>query len=401
VDEKVFDVSKPHKVLPDASGKPIIVGHHPEMVDPMVRDHVPPKPITVNDAETKAESEPIDGPLSAEDSPKTEIGTPAPSAGETISPDGFGENTKDSPPPAPLDLPAEPPAVQLPADQAPAETELPIKPEQPAPKNQDWHPDSQLPIPAPGGAHHVSIKRKRTPLIVLAAVAALLAIYALLDSGLVGNVNLPLHIFKQESAPPPETATEQSATAQTSTSSSPPSTGLAAYSVKNTDISFSYPASWGVPIETAEPGYTKRGGNNQSNGTYAYLVNFATNKDVQIAITSGQYLPIARGSSYYDYQKWCTGSADGKIYKELLRFSSTAGVDTPTTTTCDQGPLSDSTKLDDAVVVQVKTTNPDGSSLGDLYTQNLDSNDFPAIRVKDASSANSENIKKLLASIKA
>jgi hypothetical protein len=33
---KIFDVSKPHKVVPSASSRPLIVGHHPLMPDPMV-----------------------------------------------------------------------------------------------------------------------------------------------------------------------------------------------------------------------------------------------------------------------------------------------------------------------------------------------------------------------------
>src|SRR3954465_4952486 len=34
---KVFDVSRPSQTGPDATSKPIIVGHHPMMSDPMVR----------------------------------------------------------------------------------------------------------------------------------------------------------------------------------------------------------------------------------------------------------------------------------------------------------------------------------------------------------------------------
>src|SRR4051812_36724999 len=37
-DPGVFDVSKPHKTQPSATSRPIIVGHHPQVSDPMVKE---------------------------------------------------------------------------------------------------------------------------------------------------------------------------------------------------------------------------------------------------------------------------------------------------------------------------------------------------------------------------
>src|SRR5438309_2364197 len=36
-DTKVFDVAKPSQAQPDSTARPVIVGHRPQMSDPMVR----------------------------------------------------------------------------------------------------------------------------------------------------------------------------------------------------------------------------------------------------------------------------------------------------------------------------------------------------------------------------
>jgi hypothetical protein len=41
---KVFDVAKPSKSYPDASSKPIIVGHRPQINDPMMKEDTLPVP---------------------------------------------------------------------------------------------------------------------------------------------------------------------------------------------------------------------------------------------------------------------------------------------------------------------------------------------------------------------
>src|SRR5262249_11366538 len=115
-----------------------------------------------------------------------------------------------------------------------------------------------------------------------------------------------------------------------------------------------YPTAWGAPAVTTDPGYSQRSSTAKSDGTYAYIVNFATNKDVQMAFTSAKYLPATRTSLYYDYLQWCTGTNDAKVYKSLMHFTTSAGVDTPSTVTCDQGPLTDATKLNSAAILQAK-----------------------------------------------
>ncbi|OGL37655.1 hypothetical protein A3E49_03045 [Candidatus Saccharibacteria bacterium RIFCSPHIGHO2_12_FULL_49_19] len=392
MDERVFDISKPHHSKPHGTAKPVIVGHHPQMPDPMLREHAPDKPTT--------------GSLPGTDTPMDNLPTEGPADTANVPPvsgaDNFMEQPQtDSLPTSKLPDISPQPIVHGPSglhqaaelgshSGAPADqTSLPTG-------QAGWHPSSELPIPAHHGHHVSSRSRKKLPLIVLAAVIVLMGVYAAIDAGLIlSGTNLPFHIFGEDDG-----TTEQTATpAQPSSASTLPA-GFAAYRLEDTDISFAYPVSWGLPNTVADPGFSKRGGSNQSDTTYAYLVNFANNKDVQVAVTSGQFLPAVRPALYYDFQRWCSGTADGKLYKQILHFSTANSVDTPTTVTCDQGPLADASKLDNGVIVQLKTTNPDGTPLGDLYTANLNGNDWPVLRVRDVTSANAELIKLLLASVK-
>lgn len=385
MDNRVFDVSKPQHSKPDASGKPIIVGHHPQMTDPMVKEHQP-KQLTEHHMAVKPSSPLETNPPPVENSPPTDQ--------QAVN---FGANpiTPNQPVddishvPKSLDAPEKYP--HLPDPSLPVNLAAKASPQAP---NQDWHPEEKLPIPGPNGHH--GHRRKKLPLTVLFVVVLILAVYALIDSKTIDiGIKLPVHIFNQDQA------TKESSTpvaVQVSVSSTPAST--ATYTVKNSDISFTYPTAWGTPTSTTDSGYSQRGGTNQPSGIYAYLLSFSKNKDIQIAVTASQYLPVARDSLYYDYLRWCTGTADGKIYKSLLGFSTANGVDTPTTAICNQGPLADAVKIDDNTIAQLKTKNSDGSVLGDLYTANLASNDLPVLRVKDATSANSEAIKKLLDSLK-
>ena len=62
---KIFDINKPHKVAPSASSRPLIVGHHPLMPDPMVleqREQFPKiniqEPLTLAPSPAPANPEP-------------------------------------------------------------------------------------------------------------------------------------------------------------------------------------------------------------------------------------------------------------------------------------------------------------------------------------------------------
>jgi hypothetical protein len=240
-------------------------------------------------------------------------------------------------------------------------------------------------------------------LLFMAVVAAYLAI----DAGLIkSDVNLPFHIFNKQKTSSSTSATQSKAAAPQPVSQPPAQsavpTGFTTYKVDGADVSFAYPTAWGTPTVTKDPGFSKRGSTNKSDGTHAYLVDFATNKDTEVALTSSKYLPAARAALYYDFLQWCTGTNDGKLYKQTLKFTTDAGkVDTPGTITCDQGPMTDAVKLDDTTTIfQQKTKDATGAVIGDLYTKNLPTKDLTVLRVKDAQSKNGDDIKKLLATIK-
>jgi hypothetical protein len=434
---KVFDVSKPNKTSPDSTSRPLIVGHRPMAIDPMVKEEF-------SDEEPKASHTPIHVSMGDDSKPEELLAHPSEPEIPSIAKEDI-EKALSSIEPEKVEEPEEPKedghedhehtkepehSEEHPAEPMPSEHEEPgeHKDESSAlgftslhslipsdsdddknPKGDDSHPMENAgwqdapPLEIPRGAG----PRRRWPKVLgWAAFLALLIIvagYLVIDLGLVkSDVNLPFHIFNKQqkktaavTAPAPSVQTPPAAP----TGPVVPD-GFTAYKLVGSGISFDYPTVWGKPTATADPGFSKRGGTNKTDGTYAYLVSFAANKDVQVVATSSKYLPPARGAQYYDFLEWCTGTNDGKFYKQSLHFTTTAGVDTPGTIACDQGPLTDATKLDDLTIVQLKAKDSDGkTALGDLYTQNLNKGDYSVLRVKDAAMANADNIKKLLATV--
>ncbi len=233
----VFDVNKPGRVRPEATSRPIIVGHHPEMPDPMVihrplhhyrsqpKTPSPPEKIPISNAPISTPT--IDGILagpppaptgsSAAAQPPTEEpkGPPAIMEGEPLQSPPFGTPAKESHPPnthyskAPQLESVTPPADQ---DSQPAVTGADIKP---------------LAIPA----EHRRKDIWRWLLIFL--VILLVGLYLLIDAGLIASkINLPFHIFKQE-LPPVYTPASSQTTAS-----------LASYEAKDFGFKFAYPSGW-------------------------------------------------------------------------------------------------------------------------------------------------------------
>jgi hypothetical protein len=238
--------------------------------------------------------------------------------------------------------------------------------------------------------------------LILALLLILVAAYLAIDAGLIASgIKLPFHIFKQKTAVPTASTTPPTTKQQQNT---PPASSLPAgfdkYSLTGTDITIAAQSSWGKPESASEEGFTSRSASAKSDGVYAYLVTFPNNKDVQIAVTSSKFLPAARGAQYYDFLQWCTGTNDGKIYKSILNFTTANGASTPSTISCDQGPLTDATKLSPNSIVQLKTKDASGTVIGDLYTKNLSETSLPVFRIKDASMTNGDNIKLMLPTIK-
>lgn len=383
---KPFDMTHPNQVTPHSAGRPVIVGHHPVMSDPMLRPmhHTPPQPqpsLPPQPAPTDpyspqpplADPQPQPQPHPYIPQPTAVPPQPVQPAAQPFEPIGA--------------LPTQP-AAQVPP---PAAGQPPMPPGSPAP-HMAHH---ELPI-----ANHKSKGfgiKKVLLFIVLPLLALFVLFYLLIDAGVINsNVNLPFHIFKKQQNQVASNGSNTASTTPPPASSSVPA-GFSAYKDSNLPFTFNYPTLWGTPTVTTEQGYSKRGGTNKADGTYAYLVNFATNKDVQIAVTSAKYLPPTRPAAlYYDFLGWCTGQNSSEYFKSILTFTSASGVDTPSSVTCDQGPLTDVTKIDTSTIVQINTKAADGSNLGSIYTKNLDSTDIPVVRIKDATGKNGDSIKIIL-----
>jgi hypothetical protein len=384
-ENRVFDVSKPNRVSPSATSRPVIVGHHPIMNDPMVKN------------------EQISGGGSVQPTkiPITESGI---TVGEAMAAQ-----------PAPMDQ-GSPAVFSDPADEP--EPQAAIVPEANHPESVAHgpfteidppaaaEPQPELPKPAPHsephieGLHFPAAKRRNPSKMIFAGILVLLvAAYLALDSGLVNaGVSMPFHIFKQK-AKVATTAPAPAASQPVVTAPSLPA-GFKEYKLASTNLTFAAPAAWGDPTSITDPGYSKRSTGAQSDGTYAYLVNFATNKNMQVAVTSSKYLPAARATQYYDYLQWCTGSSDGQIYESTLNFSTANKVDSPTTITCNQGPVVGAQKLDASTIVQPKALDAAKAVIGDIYTRNLTDPDLVVFRVKDAAMTSGTDIKQLLNTVK-
>jgi len=401
-ENRVFDVAKPGRSAPQPTSKPVIVGHQPTLNDPMMKDGdsslnfgtESPTKISVMDHSGGPVITPPKGSASTTDTDHNSwISTPAdePTPSHVPSPD--------------LNLPEEPdtsPLTDTPAVEQTASDGHEKVPHEAAAANQ---PVAE--VPAPDFTGHVEGLHLATPkrgghgkFIILVLLILLIGAYLLIDSGTIGSgINLPFHIFKQKTpAPAASTSSTQS---KVNTASSVPA-GFTKYNIADTTVTFAAPTAWGAPTSVNDPGYTARGGTNKSDGTYAYIVNFAANKDVEIAVTSAKYLPAARGSLYYDFLQWCIGTNDNKYYLQTMHFTTSADkTDTPATITCDQGPLAGAQKIDDSTILITQVKANDGKTvIGDVYTKNLNNSDLPVFRVKDAAMTNGADIKQLLGTVK-
>lgn len=332
-DRKFFDVSRPRPTSPPPTSRPIIVGQGPPMNDPMIRE------------------------------PQEELPQPAaPNLTDVSAPHEASPSLTPSPP---QDTQLPPPgSVVTPATPQPS-VDLPLTPE------------PQTPVQFPAGTPAYSHK-PRLWVWVLIFLVLLAAIYAVIDYKT--DWKLPFEIFSSSQV---EQTDSQAAPSEPELPA-----GFSEYQPTGTQIKFAYPTAWGTPTTTAEPGFSQRGTGKQSDGAYAYIVRFADNADIEIAITTSRYLPPQRTALYYDYLQWCIGTHDGKVYRQTLHFTTVNGVDTPGTVACDDGPLVDTSKVNDAVIVQ-----------GDVYTANLSDAAVPVLRVKDAKMTSGDDIETLLSTV--
>ncbi len=201
-DKKHFDISKPRQHGPDPTSKPIIVGHHPMMPDPMIREEreKAAKPINVTSAD---EPEPVDvtpaeKPAAEPDQPEPKPDkipdladisapheaspalTPSPELKpepETLQPTAVAEST-----PGAVFSPAEPVAAIHP----PSPPVTPTQPTQPEPPAGE-----QLHIPA---GHAVVHHKPRIWVWTVVVLIVLVWAYAAVDA--LTDTKLPIEFFK-------------------------------------------------------------------------------------------------------------------------------------------------------------------------------------------------------------
>jgi hypothetical protein len=429
-DTKIFDVAKPGRSAPSPTSRPIIPGHDTPGVDTMLSGNVsqpqsPTSPSTTPIHVAMADEEPVNV-ISQPGQPGHQ-----PDGNRTnLNNVNFEPQESSRPPagaPAPLheldEQPQQPDESSGGGNFTPLSTLIPNSDSKSdtgeygshhidkLPENHNGDPGwrEAPPLPASKGAGPKSRWPKILAWLLMLLLITAAGMYLAIDDGLIkSNIKLPFHIFnKQKTSAPTVTKTT---VVKTSPPQSPPPAesvvpaGFTAYTVAGSGANFAYPTTWGAPAVTKAPGFSKRGGTNKSDGTYAYIIDFATNKDVQLALTSSKYLPAADSKLYYQSLQWCLGTNDGKYYKQTLHFTTDSSkVDTPGTVSCDQGPLTDATKIDSASIVQLKTNAADTPTVqlpADLYTKNLDSKDIPVLHVRDKGMKSGDGIKKLLTTIK-
>jgi len=421
-DQRVFDVTRPSKVGPPATSKPVIVGHRPTVSDPMVKGdgenptNAAPKvtsvPVLMGDEpepgekkpeEPKVETElPTDKPAVPEEPVEPVLPHLAPMdmpKNEEPKKSGGSDNEHKYTPLSVLlggedsKKPKETPKSDLPTE----------KPSTGGPSGADdgSHLVGTLPLPHTRGAGPTSRWKKVLGWLLVVLLIVFIGLYLAVDAGWIKtSIKLPFDFINNSQPAKTTTTTTPSTAPKNSAPKSNLPAGFVLYSVKSTSVSFAYPTAWGKPSVTKDAGYSSRGVGKESDGVHAYLINFSKNKDVQVALTSAKLLPVARATLYYDYLQWCVGSVDSLVYKQSLHFNSASGVDTPTTAVCDQGPLNDSTKIDVNTIVQTKTKDAGGSVIGDLYTRNVKDTDYPVVRLLDKSMKLSETINKVLNTVK-
>jgi hypothetical protein len=233
--------------------------------------------------------------------------------------------------------------------------------------------------------------------ILILIIVVLLGGYAAADDGMIpGGSHLPYHVFSHYKAASSTSANGASPT--TSTSSIP--AGFSQYQLSDASVQFDAPTAWGTPSFASDPGYSSRGGGAKSDGTHAFLVTFAQNKDVQLSFTSGSLLPAsASDNRYFDALQWCQGSIDQKFYLQRLLYTSANKVDTPANVACDEGPLP-ATQIDASTIEIAKAKSTAGGTLGDMYIKNLSGNQNAVVmRALDSTMSNGDNVKTLLTTV--
>ena len=350
--KKHFDISKPRRLGPDPTSKPIIVGHHPTMPDPMIREQAvrAPRPINITDADTP---QPVTVTPTPESKPElkvldlSDLSSPSePSAprSETTVPVGNEEPASSTtipitePQPSHTFNPTAPPQPEQPTSPVspdplqPPTSSLPPEPAVPDPPTATSH----VPVPAaatpqtpaavqpaihdevhiPAG-HDVAVRHKPRLWVWAIVTLILLAwIYAAVDA--LTEIKLPIEFFKKEAK---ITETQRSSITPPSAESTQPTMkvsvteladGRIEYKNETLGFKFAYPKDWGNPID-----------NNSEFGNQEGYVHyeFAEQKGIKIASFPKNACPqgdggqISTAQGWYEknakfYVTWCKNSPE-------------------------------------------------------------------------------------------
>jgi hypothetical protein len=210
-DKKYFDVSKPRRHAPNPTSKPIIVGHHPMMPDPMIREkrqkssksiHIfsePKESTTTDNYQPKTNKLPDLADISApyETSPSLTPSASQPSDSVPTSADSSesAPATVVSPPESSLQSDKTRPTSSQMTPQTPL-TQSPDKPlssfskEQFLPELSEPPAGQELHIPA---GHVTSYHKPRIWVWVIVVLVILAWIYAAIDA--LTTTKLPIELF--------------------------------------------------------------------------------------------------------------------------------------------------------------------------------------------------------------
>jgi hypothetical protein len=209
---KVFDVSRPSKTAPDATSKPVIVGHHPMMADPMVRpavhhtdpdvgmDKAPHHSKVVEVSDTARQHIALSQPPSPEQlAAEAAAEDKGPQTGTLLQPAQPTQTADTSPMPVPPVTPVNsaPAASLVTPTLAPAVNGQPAAPKATvtaAPEPDLSHiqhvPVSHMPATSSGRLKMMALW------LIVAGFLVAFGLYLAIDAGFIQtNINLPFHIF--------------------------------------------------------------------------------------------------------------------------------------------------------------------------------------------------------------
>mgnify|MGYP000371387639 CR=1 FL=1 len=254
--ERVFDVSRPHRIMPSATSKPAIIGHHPRTIDPMV--HLD-KPVPEEPAKTMSEKKITPVHVSWDEAEPPAAETPKEDAGpdlnsltadtaveEAAKPAETQKSSDEIYPSAATGVGQEAPADAPPESWSNLNTSADTAEEIPP-------PSEALPIVDPPGA---SRRGGFKGFLEWAAIVLFLfgfGGYLAVDAGIVGaNVKLPFEIFKEKKdtpaatipAPPPTPKITQKALPAKELPAFTLTSDWTEHAVETAGLKFAHPKSW-------------------------------------------------------------------------------------------------------------------------------------------------------------